>query len=179
MKINVYKSLLLNFFTPVERASKNPLNIDDDIFPEEIHMNHFKQVATSTYCNSTKITTTTNNIFDDAKQNDASFSFIPFANHFKKCYFMKTGLTRITNHVSNFAQACIFLLKELFKKDFFKDKNNGLHTGLASIYTPSVLPVKSTTMESFLRKSKFIVFVIAGLFLISAAFGQNQVNITI
>src|ERR1035437_7323327 len=110
-------------------------------------------------------------IFGDSA-NAGSFSFIQ-KNYLNTTAFMKTFLRSATNHVSNFTNSFTSRLAGLFKKDFSKDKNKGIDASQYSIYTPSALPTKSTTMKILLLKSKIFAFIIAGLFFVSRALGQT------
>src|ERR1035437_1158635 len=120
-------------------------------------------------------TTNTNHIknnYKDDSANAVSFSFIQ-KNNLNTTAFMKTFLRSATNHVSNFTNSFTSRLAGLFKRDFSKDKNKGIDASQYSIYTPSALPTKSTTMKILLLKSKIFAFIIAGLFFVSGALGQT------
>ena len=81
MKINLHQTTLTKISTSATRACKkllaffsvknNPVTCGEETTVE------YGAGAVFTGCNNTTINTITNNISDDAKQNDASFSFLP------------------------------------------------------------------------------------------------------
>ena len=153
MKINLHKTTLMEISTSATRACKkllaffsvknNSVTCDKEITVEYgTHM-------LFTGCNNTSAKTITYNISDDAKQGDASFSFLRIASSLKVSV-MKQILRCLQIVVNLFAGVANWLFKELFKDNFFNnsDKSREFQMIPGNIQPISTLPFNQHAMRN-------------------------------